>query len=107
MAIAEFNEAGGVLGRKIETVWMDTETNPQTGTRVAERMINRENVHFLVGAIQSGVATAIGQVAQQRWEGHTSELQSLMRISYAVSCLQKANTLQRDSEPGGDTKLQN
>src|SRR3546814_11617953 len=28
MAIAEFNEAGGVLGRKIETVWMDTETNP-------------------------------------------------------------------------------
>ncbi|HEY9568096.1 MAG TPA: ABC transporter substrate-binding protein [Thalassobaculum sp.] len=65
MAIAEFNEAGGVLGRKIETVWMDTETNPQTGTRVAERMINRENVHFLVGAIQSGVANAIGQVAQK------------------------------------------
>lgn len=65
MAIAEFNEAGGVLGRKIQTVWMDTETNPQTGTRVAERMINRENVHFLVGAIQSGVANAIGQVAQK------------------------------------------
>lgn len=65
MAIAELNEAGGVLGRKIETVWMDTETNPQTGTRVAERMINRENVHFLVGAIQSGVANAIGQVAQK------------------------------------------
>src|SRR3546814_173958 len=44
---------------------MDTETNPQSGTRVAERMINRENVHFLVGAIQSGVANAIGQVAQK------------------------------------------
>jgi len=65
MAIAEFNEAGGLLGRKIQTLWMDTETNPQTGTRVAERMINRENVHFLVGAIQSGVANAIGQVAQK------------------------------------------
>src|SRR3546814_2626511 len=58
MAIAEFNEAGGGLGRKIETVWMDTETNPQPGNSVAERMINRENDHFLVGAIQSGGATA-------------------------------------------------
>jgi len=65
MAVAEFNEAGGLLGRKIETVWMDTETNPQTGTRVAERMITRENVHFLVGAVQSGCANAISQVAQK------------------------------------------
>lgn len=65
MAIEEANESGGVLGRKIEYVWMDTETNPQTGTRVAERMITRENVHFLVGAIQSGAANAISQVAQK------------------------------------------
>ncbi|MEM7775786.1 MAG: ABC transporter substrate-binding protein [Pseudomonadota bacterium] len=65
MAIEEANEAGGVLGRKIEYVWMDTETNPQTGTRVAQRMITRENVHFLVGAIQSGTANAISQVAQK------------------------------------------
>src|SRR3546814_2020459 len=30
--------------------------------------------------------------AQQRSEEHTSELQSLMRISYAVFCLKKKNT---------------
>src|SRR3546814_9978090 len=30
--------------------------------------------------------------AQTRSEEHTSELQSLMRISYAVFCLQKKNT---------------
>ena len=65
MAIEEANAAGGVLGRKIEYVWMDTETNPQTGTRVAERLITRENVHFMVGAIQSGTANAISQVAQK------------------------------------------
>src|SRR3546814_5513617 len=29
----------------------------------------------------------------QRSEEHTSELQSLMRISYAVFCLQKKNTI--------------
>jgi branched-chain amino acid transport system substrate-binding protein len=65
MAIEEANADGGVLGRKVEYIWMDTETNPQTGTRVAERMITRENVHFLVGAIQSGTANAISQVAQK------------------------------------------
>src|SRR3546814_3360313 len=31
------------------------------------------------------------QSAQHRSEGHTSELQSLMRISYAVFCLKKKN----------------
>src|SRR3546814_8205751 len=32
-----------------------------------------------------------GTVGQARSEGHTSELQSLMRISYAVFCLKKKN----------------
>src|SRR3546814_9557594 len=31
-------------------------------------------------------------IAQRRSEEHTSELQSLMRISYAVFCLKKQNT---------------
>src|SRR3546814_5163520 len=31
------------------------------------------------------------QVAERRSEEHTSELQSLMRISYAVFCLKKKN----------------
>src|SRR3546814_4001487 len=33
-----------------------------------------------------------GQVSRGRSEEHTSELQSLMRISYAVFCLKKKNT---------------
>src|SRR3546814_8474497 len=33
-----------------------------------------------------------GRAARARSEEHTSELQSLMRISYAVFCLQKKNT---------------
>src|SRR3546814_10127813 len=33
-----------------------------------------------------------------RSEEHTSELQSLMRISYAVFCLTKKNTTQRDKQ---------
>jgi len=65
MAIKEFNDKGGVLGRRIEAVHMDTETTPATGSRVAERMITRNEAAFLVGAVHSGVANAISQVAQK------------------------------------------
>lgn len=65
LAIKEFNEQGGLLGRPIEFVHYDTETNPATGTRVAERMINQDGVSFIIGAVSSGVANAISQVAQE------------------------------------------
>ena len=65
MAIKEFNDKGGVIGRRIEAIHMDTETTPATGTRVAERMITRNEAGFLIGAVHSGVANAISQVAQK------------------------------------------
>src|SRR5688500_1312887 len=65
MAIKEFNDKGGVLGRRIEALHMDTETTPATGSRVAERMITRNEAAFLIGAVHSGVANAISQVAQK------------------------------------------
>jgi branched-chain amino acid transport system substrate-binding protein len=65
LAIDEANEKGGLLGRKLTHVWQDTETTPATGTRVAERFITREEVAFVVGAVQSGVANAISQVCQK------------------------------------------
>jgi branched-chain amino acid transport system substrate-binding protein len=65
MAVEEFNARGGVLGRHVETVHLDTETTPATGSRVAERMITRDKVAVLVGAVSSGVANAISQLAQK------------------------------------------
>jgi branched-chain amino acid transport system substrate-binding protein len=65
LAIREFNQKGGVLGRQIEALHMDTETTPATGSRVAERMITRNEAAFLIGALHSGVANAISQVAQK------------------------------------------
>lgn len=65
MAIKEFNDKGGVLGRPIEALHMDTETTPATASRVAERLITRNEAAFLVGALHSGVANAISQVAQK------------------------------------------
>ena len=65
MAIKEFNDKGGLLGRRIEAIHMDTETTPATGSRIAERMITRNECAFLIGGVHSGVANAISQVAQK------------------------------------------
>src|SRR3546814_4860711 len=65
-----------------------------------------ENLNAIVGAVvdldmvklRAGADTAGGQplqfltAGQHRSEEHTSELQSLMRISYAVFCLKKKKT---------------
>src|SRR3546814_6172120 len=45
--------------------------------------------HALVDVASDGDATAGGREAGFRSEEHTSELQSLMRLSYAVFCLKK------------------
>jgi len=65
MVIDEWNAKGGILGRKIEWVTADTETSPAAGTRVAERFITREDCSILIGALHSGVANAITQVANK------------------------------------------
>src|SRR3546814_2937383 len=64
------------------------------GERLALRHAQREDLVIrrhravLVGA---GFALAERDVDDLRSEEHTSELQSLMRISYAVFCLKKKN----------------
>src|SRR5687767_15333933 len=65
IAIEEFNAKGGVLGRKVEWITADTETNPAAGSRVAERFVTREDCPILIGALHSGVANAITQVANK------------------------------------------
>src|SRR3546814_10176932 len=44
------------------------------------------------GQVQSQAPNPIGRTPLLRSEEHTSELQSLMRISYAVFCLKKKKT---------------
>src|SRR3546814_8731244 len=60
-------------------------------TRSARFIMSSESVdRYRDIVIQSGMDTAAFEKNPQgRSEEHTSELQSLMRISYAVFCLQK------------------
>src|SRR3546814_6631761 len=58
--------------------------------------IGRDDDCAVTGPIQARIASRVpgasGTSPSPRSEEHTSELQSLMRISYAVFCLKKKNT---------------
>src|SRR3546814_6415835 len=58
-----------------------------TPTRIADRQTGRDLPHPGPGRADERFMT----VATTRSEEHTSELKSLMRISYAVFCLKKKN----------------
>jgi branched-chain amino acid transport system substrate-binding protein len=65
MAIDEFNARGGVLGRELVLVSRDPTLDPANAARVAEELIVRNRVGFLVGAVSSGVAAAMSTVCQK------------------------------------------
>lgn len=65
MAIEEFNARGGVLGREIVLVSRDPTLDPKQAALVADELITRTRVGFLVGAISSGVAASMSAVSQK------------------------------------------
>lgn len=63
LAVAEINEAGGVLGRKFEIVRGDTQSNPTTAAGEARRLLEREKVEILIGPLVSQEAVPAVEVA--------------------------------------------
>lgn len=63
LAVAEINEAGGVLGRQIEIVRGDTQSNPTTAAGEARRLIERESIDILIGPLVSQEAVPVVEVA--------------------------------------------
>lgn len=58
LAAEEINAAGGVLGRKIELVFGETEQNPEKGKTAVERLLFVDKVDAIIGTHRSEVALA-------------------------------------------------
>lgn len=65
LAIEQWNEKGGVLGRQLELVVRDDQLRPDLGVSHVRDLIMRENVDVLLGPGSSGVAMAVTEVAKQ------------------------------------------
>src|SRR3990172_7479234 len=66
LAVDEVNAAGGVFGRKLEVVARDDNGNPGDAVRLAEELLARENVHFLMGTFFSHIGLAVAHFAKQK-----------------------------------------
>lgn len=65
MAINEVNANGGVLGRPLELVRRDDESNPSKGMLAARELIQREKVAVLFGGLDTPVSLAIVPLVNQ------------------------------------------
>src|SRR3546814_5324608 len=90
----------------LETVEVDQVSDREKPFRMAVQWVNRPNLDFrgFSGQIATGTVRVGDPIrvlpsgktsTVSRSEEHTSELQSLMRISYAVFCLKKKTTINK------------
>ena len=66
LAQEEINQKGGILGKKMETIFRDDNGNPGDAVRVAEELLSREKVDVLSGVTLSHVGVALADFALQR-----------------------------------------
>ncbi len=66
LAIEEVNKAGGVNGKKLETLFRDDNATPGDAVRAAEELVSREKVALISGTFLSNVGLAVGDFAKQR-----------------------------------------
>jgi branched-chain amino acid transport system substrate-binding protein len=59
IAIDEINAKGGVLGKKVELLVRDDESNPAKGVLAARELVQREKVAALFGGLDTPVSMAI------------------------------------------------
>jgi branched-chain amino acid transport system substrate-binding protein len=56
MTVADLNEQGGLLGRKVEVVMRDSAADPSKAVSFAKELVYNENIDVLCGPINSGEA---------------------------------------------------
>lgn len=76
LAVKQFNDKGGIAGRKIELLVRDDKLNAgEAATRTLE-LIEKDKVHAVVGALSSAVQLAVNEVTRARGVIYVSISQS-------------------------------
>jgi len=59
LAIKEINDAGGILGRRVELIVEDTEANTENAARKARKLIMKDKVDVIQGSASTSVTSVI------------------------------------------------
>ncbi len=66
LAVEHINAKGGVLGRQIELLVEDSANDVGTGVQKTRKLIERDQVSFIIGDVNSGIAQAMAQVTAEK-----------------------------------------
>src|SRR5712691_12537121 len=65
-AVEEINKKGGILGRPIELLVEDSANDVGTGVQKTRKLIERDQVSFIIGDVNSGIAIAMAQATSEK-----------------------------------------
>jgi branched-chain amino acid transport system substrate-binding protein len=66
LALEQVNKRGGILGRPVELLMEDSANDVGTGVQKTRKLIERDQVNFIIGDVNSGIAIAIAQVTSEK-----------------------------------------
>jgi len=66
LAVEQVNAKGGMLGRQIELLVEDSANDVGTGVQKTRKLIERDNVNFMIGDVNSDIAAAMAQVTAEK-----------------------------------------
>jgi len=62
-AIDEWNKNGGVLGMQITPIVEDSQCSPEPAVNAANKVVNQDKVHYIVGEVCSSASIPISEIA--------------------------------------------
>jgi branched-chain amino acid transport system substrate-binding protein len=65
LAIEEWNDKGGVLGKPIEAIVEDSQCTPGPAVNAANKVIDQDKVKFIIGEVCSSASIPITAIAEQ------------------------------------------
>ena len=66
LAIEQINSKGGIIGRPTELLVEDSASDVGIGVQKARKLIDRDQVTFLIGDVNSAVAQALAQITNEK-----------------------------------------
>lgn len=66
MAVKEWNDKGGILGKKIELVVADSQCSADPAVNAANKVIDQDKVKYIIGEVCSSASIPVAEIVNQK-----------------------------------------